>query len=170
MRYIVRNISTGAAGVVETDKVYGWQHVGPNAKEVYCSGSWCQVLGEDTTSFFTERLGDLITEEINDFQGDLDLDEEISSEANDAIAEAIEQLKAAIAMAKCSTIREEAPGMKYYPSKTWMGYEVVREAADGRKEYLMSVRKGVYKWATDYTYAAKYSLDTAMRHIKEVQQ
>ena len=107
MRYIVKDKSTGAAGVVETDKVYGWQYVGPNANEVYCSGSWCQVLGEDVTSFFTQRLGDLITEEIDDFQGDLGLDEEISSEANDAIAEAIEQLRAAIAIAKCSTIHKE---------------------------------------------------------------
>lgn len=60
--------------------------------------------------------------------------------------------------------------MKYYLSATWMGYEVVREDADGHKEYLMSVRKGMFKWSLDYTYAAKYSLATAMKHIEEVQR
>lgn len=59
--------------------------------------------------------------------------------------------------------------MKYYLNATWMGYEVVREADDACKEYLMSVRKGVYKWSLDYTYAAKYSKATALKHIKEVQ-
>lgn len=104
MKYIVRNKATGAAGLVETDQVYGWQYYGPDAKEVYCAGSWCQILGDDVTSFFMGRLGDLITEEIDDFQGDLDISEDISDAANQAIAEAIEQLRAAIAMAKYSAV------------------------------------------------------------------
>lgn len=63
----------------------------------------------------------------------------------------------------------EVPTMKYYLSKTWMGYEVVREDHSGRKEYLMSVYRGQYKWVVDYTYAAKYTKKTAMKHMKEVQ-
>lgn len=59
--------------------------------------------------------------------------------------------------------------MKYYLSETWMGYEVVREDDGGRKEYLMSVRNGRYRWSIDYTYAAKYLRQTALRHMKEVQ-
>lgn len=59
--------------------------------------------------------------------------------------------------------------MKYYLSETWMGYEVVREDSNGCKEYLMSVRNGKYRWSIDYTYAAKYRKQTALKHIREVQ-
>lgn len=96
--YIMLNETTNNAFLHDTNSVYGWKQT-----HAFVGTDWCKILGNDTTSWFTEKLSDLITEEINDFQGEYDLDEEISDESNEAIAVAIEQLQAAIALAKLST-------------------------------------------------------------------
>ena len=56
--------------------------------------------------------------------------------------------------------------MSYYLSPTWQGYEVVHEEG-GRKYYLSGIRNGEFTWTMDYTYAAKYSHQTAIRKLRE---
>lgn len=55
--------------------------------------------------------------------------------------------------------------MKYEIIPTHQGYEIRKP--DGKfRLYVSKVYNGKYSWVTDYTYAKKFSLKTAQKHVE----
>ena len=52
--------------------------------------------------------------------------------------------------------------MRYTAEKTWQGYEILDRLTG---LYVMSVYRGRYRWVQDYTYARKFSAETAKKHL-----
>ena len=59
--------------------------------------------------------------------------------------------------------------MDYELVKTFMGYEIRKP--DGKFFlYVKKVYKGKYTWCSDYTYAKKFSLKIAKKHIERFKE
>lgn len=60
--------------------------------------------------------------------------------------------------------------VKYEIHKTWQGYQVAKEIGNDRHVYLKNVYKGEYTWTEDCLYGKYFTLATANKHIKKLEE